>query len=115
MPSQEARYPLLAAWTDAKPGPLAATKRGLRVCREGVLVTAFGANPDGGGTLVRLWEQAGQSGPCRIQLPEEMRIDSVQSVTLRGEPIGKPVRIRNGDFEVMLEGYAPTSLRLIAR
>ena len=44
-----------------------------------------------------------------------MRIDSVQSVTLRGEPIGKPVRIRNGDFEVMLKGYAPTSLRLIAR
>jgi alpha-mannosidase len=115
VPSEEARHPLLAAWTDAKPGPLAATKRGLRVCREGALVTAFGANPDGGGTILRLWEQAGQSGPCRIQLPDDMRIDSVQSVTLRGEPIGKPLTIRDGVFEVALKGYAPTSLQLIAR
>lgn len=115
VPSEQARHPLLAAWTDAKAGPLSATKRGPRVCRDGVLATAFGPNPDGGGAILRLWEQAGQSGLCRIELPADMKIESVQPVTLRGEPIGKPLQIRNGGVEVELKAYAPISLQLVAR
>ena len=37
-----------------------------------MLVTAFGPNPDGDGTLLRLWEQAGKDGPCRVRLPQEL-------------------------------------------
>jgi hypothetical protein len=33
-------------------------------------VTAYGTNPDGPGTVLRLWEQAGQSGTVSVRLPE---------------------------------------------
>jgi len=58
-----------------------------------VLLTAFGPNPDGQGTLLRVWEDAGQSGPLTITLPEQMQPGDAQPVDLRGRPLGQPLRV----------------------
>ncbi len=109
-PSLEARYPLQAAAAEGAAGSLPATQRGLELSRRGILVTAFGANPDGPGTLLRLWELAGQSGTCKVTLPAGMKAESVQGVNLRGQPAGAPIRVENGAFIIDVKAYAPASL-----
>ena len=113
-PSLDARYPLLAAASDGAPGVLPPSRRGLELSRKGILVTAYGSNPDGPGTVLRLWEHAGKSGPTRIRLPEGMNIKQVQSVDLRGRPVGKPIAVSNGSFKVEVGAYVPVSLVLDA-
>jgi hypothetical protein len=108
-PSLETRYPLQAARVDGPGGKGACTGGGLGLSRKGVLVTAFGRNPDGPGTLLRLWEYAGDAGPCRVHLPAGLDMEHVQPVTLRGEPIGAPVPVENGEFTVSLPAFAPAS------
>ena len=53
--------------------------------REGILVTAFGANPDG------------------------IKFQKAQPVNLRGEKEGDPVNLKNGEFTFDLKAYAPAS------
>jgi hypothetical protein len=108
-PSLEARSPLLAVAADGTPGKLPPAQRGLELSRKGVQVTAFGANPDGEGTVLRLWELAGKSGSCQVRLPAGMNAKSVQPVNLRGVPEGKPLAIRNGAFTASLKAFAPAS------
>ena len=111
-PSAEARFPLRAAFADGKAGSLPARRSGVSVSRRGVLVTALGGNPDGPGAVLRLWEQAGQSGPCEVTLPEGSRCRSVQPMDLRGRPIGDPIPVKNGQFTVPLRAFAPVSLQI---
>ncbi len=113
-PSLEARYPLLAAVADGAPGALPPRGRGLELSRKGILVTAFGSNPDGPGTVLRLWEQAGESGTVRVRLPEGTTIRQVQPVDLRGRPIGKPIAVKNGSFKLQVGAFAPASVVLNA-
>jgi hypothetical protein len=108
-PSLETRSPLLAAVAVGAPGKLPPTQRGLELSRKGVQVTAFGGNPDGDGTVLRLWELAGKSGSCRVSLPAGFNVSSVQPVNLRGEPAGAPVPVKNGTFSVSLKAFAPAS------
>jgi alpha-mannosidase len=74
------------------------------------LVTAYGSNPDGPGTVLRLWEQAGKSGTTSVHLPEGSATKQVQPVDLRGRPVGKPIPVRNGTFKVEVGAFAPVSL-----
>lgn len=111
-PSLEARYPLEAAVCDAEPGNLPPIRPGIQLSRKGVLVTAFGPNPDGPGTVLRLWELAGKSGPCKVRLPENMNASSVQPVNLRGQSQGKPLPVPNATFTADLQGFAPASFVL---
>ena len=111
-PSLEARYPLLAAVAEGPAGQQPPAQRGLELSRKGVLVTAFGANPDGGDTVLRLWEYAGSSGACRVQLPAGMGAKSAQPVDLRGCPAGKPIAIKQGAFSASLKAFAPSSFVL---
>lgn len=111
-PSLEARAPLQSFVAEGPAGELPATGTGLGLSRPGVQVTAFGPNPDGTGTILRLWELAGQSGRCAVRLPGRFPATSAQPVDLRGRPIGAAVPIREGGFEVELKAFAPTSLRL---
>ena len=81
--SWEARVACLAAVADAAPGklPPQATRPGLEkaasdgtpatagLSSRGPLVTAFGPNPYGEGTLVRFWEQAGEGGDFTFICP----------------------------------------------
>jgi hypothetical protein len=111
-PSLEARTPLLAADATGQGGKLPATGSGLALSRRGVQVTAFGPNPDGPGSLLRLWELSGASGPCRVQLPVGMTVTRAQPIDLRGRPDGEAIAVRQGGFEAPLKAFAPLSLRL---
>jgi hypothetical protein len=113
-PSLEARYPLQAAVADGGAGAMAASQTGLRLSRRGILVTAFGANPDGAGTILRLWEYAGQGGACEVTLPEGLVAGTAQPLDLRGRVVGAPIRKRNGTFTFSLPAFAPLTVRFEA-
>jgi hypothetical protein len=114
-PALQARYPLQAAAADGPGGKLPSTQRGLELSRQAVLVTAFGRNPDGPGTVLRLWEYAGNSGPCQVHLPAGLDPKEVQPVSLRGEPVGAAVPVQEGAFTVNLTGFAPASFIIRGR
>ncbi len=111
-PALEARYPLQAAFAAGAAGKLPAEQSGVALSRQGVRVTAFGANPDGVGTLLRIWEEAGLSGDCVVQLPAGCHATSAAPVNLRGEPTGAPLPVRNNAFTVSLPAFAPASFVL---
>jgi hypothetical protein len=113
-PSLEARNPLQAAMADGAPGALPPSRRGLELSRKGIMVTAYGSNPDGSGTVLRLWELAGKSGTVSVRLPEASSARQVQPVDLRGRPVGKPIPVSNGSFKVQVGAFAPVSLVLNA-
>lgn len=108
-PSLEARYPLIAASAKGKAGALPLLQSGLELSTQGTLVTAFGPNPDGPGLALRLWECAGQTGPCRVRLPKTLDVESIQPVNLRGEPNGEPLPVKEGRFTANLAAFAPAS------
>jgi alpha-mannosidase len=129
--SWEARVDCLAAVSDAKPGKFPATATGLAIAKRaggtpssssadtnkaprGLILTAFGHNPYGEGTLLRLWEQAGASGDYTVQLPFGMKARTAQLCNLRGEMIGPPLAISTkGTFSITTKPMAPVSLLLL--
>ena len=111
-PSWEAREPLVAAYADSSRGKLPVTRAGLKLSRRGVLVTLFGPDPYSDKTLLRLWEQAGNSGSLRVNLPADCSAMKAVPVNLRGEPAGDPVKIHNHSFAFNLDAFAPASFRL---
>ena len=108
-PSSEARSPLLGAIADGPAGSLPPAQTGPRIPAPGVIVTAFGRNPDGPGTILRLWEQAGVDRSCEVCLPAAMNVRSASPVDLRGRAAGPALRPANGCFKVSLRHYAPVS------
>ena len=111
-PAWEARMPLQAAFADGPAGKLPPTATGLSLSRRGVLLTAFGDNPDGEGTILRVWEQAGNSGELTVTLPGGARYTTAAPVNLRGESDGPPLPIAGGKFTFNLGAYAPASFVL---
>jgi hypothetical protein len=108
--SWEARLPLLAATADGSPGTLPAIRTGLRLSRPGVLVTAFGIDPDDNpGTLLRVWDQSGVSGQLTVELPPDFPAVKAQPVNLRGEKTGLPIPVVSGKFTFDLKAFAPAS------
>jgi alpha-mannosidase len=77
-----------------------------------VLVAAFGENPDGKGTVLRLWEQGGITGNVAVTLPKGATYTKATPVNLRGEVIGKPIKIISGKLIFRLKAYAPVSFIL---
>src|SRR5665811_2045879 len=67
-PNEEFRSPLKATILSGNPGNLSASKTGITLSRKGVLVTSFGPNVFGEGTVLRLWEQSGDAEKCKISL-----------------------------------------------
>jgi alpha-mannosidase len=124
--SWEARVECLAAVAEARAGKLPAVATGLTVAKagqaaptrsgpgeRGLLVTAFGPNPYGKGTLLRLWEQAGDSGPYTVQLPAGMQARAAHLCDLRGQTIGSPLTVsERGSFNLMIKPMAPVSVIL---
>jgi alpha-mannosidase len=108
-PSLETRYPLRTAVAEGPGGRLPTVQKGLEISSPGTLVTAFGPNPDGGGTILRLWELAGRSGSCTVRLPAGMRPSMVQPVDLRGRAAGLPIAVREGAFIFTRRSFAPAS------
>lgn len=107
-PAWETRLPLQVGIATCPAGKLPVMNEGVKISRKGVLLTAYGNNPDGGGKLLRVWEQSGESGLCEISLP--VKKDGVaQPVNLRGVPNGNPVKIQNGVFKIELGRFEPAS------
>lgn len=106
-PADEARAPLLAAVADGKGGRMDPTRSGLELGRPGVKLTAFGPNPDGAGTLLRVWESVGQTGVCKVWLPGNWKTG--RPVDLRGRSLGPPVAIKARVLPVPVQAYAPAS------
>lgn len=112
--SWEARLPLLVGSAEGNAGKLKDKNQGLTLSREGVLVTAFGKNPDGEGTIFRLWEQSGISGKVTVNFPSGAKYTTATPVNLRGEKLGKPLQISKGKLIINLSSYAPASFILNA-
>ena len=108
-PSEETLAPMLTGLSNYKAGQLPTAANGVQLSRRGVTLTAFGPNPDGAGTVLRLWELAGNSGDCTVTLPDAMKVLSVQPVDLRGRPAGPPLAAQAGAFTVKLSAFAPAS------
>jgi hypothetical protein len=108
--SWETRVPLLAAVADGPAGKLPKTQAGVTVSRSGVLVTAFGANPDGQGTLLRVWDQTGETGKLVVTIPGNFK--TATPVNLRGEKTGTPIPIQAGKLTFNLPACAPVSVIL---
>ncbi len=113
-PSEETLAPLRTGLANCKAGPLLPAARGLALSRRGIAATAFGPNPDGAGTLLRLWEMAGVSGACTVTLPEALKVGAVRPVDLRGRPVGPPLALKDHTFTTELRGFAPASYLLTA-
>jgi len=109
----ETRLPLLTGIADAPAAKLPANKSGIAVSGTGVLITAYGQNPDGDGTILRLWEQAGVSGNCTVNLGGNSKVKAVQPIDLRGNKTGNKIAVKNGAFVCKLDKYAPASFLLV--
>ena len=106
--------PLLAGLSNSTAGALPVSARGVSLSRPGVLLTAFGPNPDGDGNLLRIWEDAGQSGPHTVALTEGFQVDRVQPIDLRGRPLGEVIAVTDGRFTCRLGKYEPKSFLISA-
>ncbi len=111
-PSEEARFPLVAAYAAGSSGQLPPTQAGLGLSRGGIRVSAFGPNPDGDGTVLRLWELAGQSGSVTVRLPTGFKATVAVPVDLRGQPTGPAINLADGAFSTAVNAFAPTTLVL---
>lgn len=109
-PAMEARVPLAASRSACAPGSLPPARADLTLSRKGVSLTAFGPDPDGDGTVLRVWEQSGTGGDLTITLPPGFL--SAIPVNLRGEPAGEEIPVRDNRFTTPLGRYAPASFIL---
>ena len=108
-PSEELRSPLKAVINSGKPGNMAVSAEGVGVSRRGVLVSSFGPNQFGDGLVLRLWEQSGDPGKCKVTLPDGVRFSRAIPVNLRGEKEGTPILITGNSFETEIGAYKPAS------
>jgi len=111
-PSEEFRMPMKASFSGEGKGNLPASKQGISLSKKGIQVTAFGPNTNGDGTLLRIWEQAGNSGDCIISLPENMEAKYALPVNLRGVPSGEKIQIADNKFKINVHAYRPYSFIL---
>lgn len=109
-PAWELRQPAVAAYSDGPAGALPPRAQGLALSRKGIRVTAFCPNPDGPGTLLRVWEQAGAAGAVCATLPG--RFKTATPVSLRGETSGAPISLPGSELRFNLPAYAPASFIL---
>jgi len=111
-PSEEFRMPLKAAFSENQKGNLPVSVKGVSFSEKGLLLTAFGLNPDGEGTLLRFWEQAGNSGECTISFSVKTEFEYARPVDLRGVPSGERIHISDGRFHIKTTPYKPYSFIL---
>lgn len=111
-PTEETRVPLMGVYMEGKGGKLPLSAEGIQLSRKGVLVTAFGENTDGEGDLLRVWEQAGDTGECVVTLPEDSGYRTACYCNLRGEPQGNPFPLKNNKISLKMKAYQPVSLLL---
>ncbi len=114
-PALETRFPMVARtaseFKNRGRQPLEAT--GLELSRRDVLITSFGIDPVTKKLMLRLWEQAGNDGPCVITLPKGLDVSAAQPCDLRNRPLGDPIPIHDGRLRVEIGHNAPVNLELV--
>ncbi len=111
-PVMDRLSPMLTGMCNYKKGNLPVMRQGVSLSRKGVFLTAFGPNPDGQGTLLRVWEDAGQSGPLTVTLPEQVQVSTVQPIDLRGRSVKQPLPVVHKKFTFDLGAFKPASFVL---
>jgi len=113
-PALEARFPLVGRIVPVaeKHGNQPTRATGLQLSRHNVLVTSFGVDPATQKLMLRLWEQAGEDGPCVIILPKGLNIRSAQPCDLRGRPLGRPFTVEGDRLQVEVRHNTPLNLEL---
>ena len=111
-PAMEARNPLVAVAPTGSGTAFPAEQSGITLSRKGVLITAFGVNPDGAGTLLRVWEQAGVSGDLTVAFSAGKQFAIATPVNLRGEKTGEPIKLDGNRLPLRLKAYSPASFTL---
>lgn len=112
-PSEETRTPLYGVYYDGDKGEFPIVRKGISLSSKGVLVTAYGENRDGDGTILRLWEQAGKEGSCIVTLPKGNTLKRAYPCNLRGEITDKNgVAISNNSFKILIHANQPVSFIL---
>jgi hypothetical protein len=109
-PGWNARTPCWVGVADGPAGSLPVARAGLTPSRRGLLITAFGDNPDGAGRILRVWEQTGVSGDCVVELPEGLKTNGVRYVDLRGRLLDGEVRVSGQELVLPLKAYAPCTV-----
>jgi len=113
VPALEARNPLQAIVSQNSTGKLPAQQKGIELSRKGIVVTAYGQDPDGNkGTLLRIWEEAGNGDVVSITLPVGKTFRKATPVNLRGEANGKTINIVQGKFSCAVKAFGPASFIL---
>ncbi len=111
-PSEEAKVPLNAAIGEGKPGEFPVSAQGIGLSRKGIVITAFGKNPDGEGTILRLLETSGHDGKCTIKLPDSSGFKTVQLRDLRGTALGSALPLTQRKVTIDINHYSPVSMIL---
>ncbi len=112
-PSEETRIPLKGVFLDGPGGNIPVTAEGISLSRKGILVTAFKTNPDKDGMVIRLWEQAGKGGVCKVTLPEGSSFVKAYPCNLRNEITDdKGIAISGNFFQIMTRANQPASFML---
>jgi hypothetical protein len=109
-PTEETRVPLYGVYYDGASGDASVTDAGLSLSSKGVLITTFGKNRNGSGTILRLWEQTGNEQSCTVTLPSGSRYSTATECNLRGEITrNNEIKIIEGRFTVDLKPNRPAS------
>lgn len=112
-PMEETRQPLSGFYTEEPAGKLPTTQQGVKLSRKGIVVTSLVGIENTNQYRLRLWEMAGTSGKCDIELPSS-GFTKATLVTLRDEPlVGKqPIVIKNDKLTVEINANQPVTLVL---
>jgi len=110
-PSEETRVPLKGVFYEGPRGKSPLMQEGISLSRKGILLTAF--KEEGEGMLLRLWEQAGNSGSCTLSLLEDCNFKKAHLCNLRGEILDeKGIEISDNSFQFAIRAYQPVSFFL---
>jgi hypothetical protein len=112
-PSEETRVPLKGVFYDGPQGPAPLSDSGITLSRKGILLTTFKPLADQEGMLLRLWEQAGQGGTCKITLPEGSEFKKAYPCNLRDDITdAEGISISDLSFDVAIKANQPASFIL---
>ena len=109
IPGWESRMPLQAVRGTIENGSTTGTLHGIEVSTPGVIVSAFGKDPINQRLRLRLWNMTETHHTTTVQLPAGMKATSVQPTDLRGQPTGDTIPVKQGQFTIGIDRFAPAS------
>jgi len=110
-PSEETRSPLKGVFYDGTKGESPLVAEGISLSRKGILITTF--KDEAEGKLLRLWEQAGNGGLCKVSLPAGSSFKKAYTCNLQGEKnADKGIEITDNSFQFTIKANQPLSFIL---